>query len=82
MSIRFSEEGLARQAALVRDVEPDYFAWIDRALRALPAETLEPIVSVDDLGAFVRGEGYADYWATEVRHALHRFSDHPWRQRL
>lgn len=62
MPIRFSQEGLARQAALVRDVEPEYFAWIDRALRALPSEPPEPIVSVEDLGAFVRGEGYADYW--------------------
>lgn len=62
MPIRCSQEGLARQAALVRDVEPDDFVWINRALRALPVEPLEPIVSVEDLGAFVRGEGYADYW--------------------
>ncbi len=68
MPIRFSQEFLQRQAVLCRGVEPEYFAWIDDTLRATSVETsdtsrsLEPIVSVDDLCAFVRGEGYADDW--------------------
>lgn len=62
MPLRVSQEFLQRQVRLVKAVEPEYFAWVNDALRALPSGTPEPIVSVDDLCAFVQGEGYADYW--------------------
>lgn len=68
MPIRFSQELLQRQAELVKSVELEYFAWLDEALRTTSTEIVgtphlsEPIVSLDDLYAFVRGEGYANYW--------------------
>lgn len=81
MPICWSQEFLARQAALVREVEPDYFRWIDDALRALPSGTPEPIVSVDDLCAFVRGEGYADYWRQKCALHFTGFSAHAYEGR-
>lgn len=69
MPIRVSQEFLQRQVGLVKAVEPEYFAWVNDALRALPSGTPEPIVSVDDLCAFVQGEGYADYW--RKKHDMH-----------
>lgn len=68
MPLQWSRESFERQAAFVRSVEPQYFAWIFTALFARSAEIsdtvhpLEPVVSLGDLCAFVRGEGLADYW--------------------
>lgn len=73
--ILWSRESFERQAAFVRSVEPQYFAWIFTALSAISAEVSdtfhppEPVVSLGDLCAFVRGEGYADDW--NQRYDLH-----------